>query len=336
MPVVFATDHIHPDAARRLGEVARFAVVAWREGPDYADALAGADVVIVRNRLPAELFARAPRLRAVIRHGAGLDMIPLAEAAAHGVLVANVPAVNAAAVAEFAIGQMLALARGLAATEAQLRTVSWEAGRVRAAAGGQLGGATVAIVGMGAVGRRLAAICAQGFGMRVLGVHPARTGGADASCTYVALEQALAATDFLVLACPLNAATHHLIGAAQLALMKPGAFLVNVARGAVVESAALARALAEGRIAGAALDVFETTPLPAGDPLFDLPSARLTPHVAGISAQSLLAMSMGAAEQAIEVLAGRYPAHWVNREAHHAIQSRWAALPADPLRGPGG
>ncbi|TWG79030.1 D-3-phosphoglycerate dehydrogenase [Cupriavidus gilardii J11] len=327
MPLIVATDHIHPDAAVRLQQAGQFKVRPWHRADSYANALADADVIVVRNPLPPALFAKASRLRAVIRHGAGLDMIPVAEASAAGVLVANVPAVNATAVAEYVLGQMLSLARRLPEMEAGLRQASWEAGRAPAPQGLQLSGSTVGIVGMGAIGQRVAAICKQGFGMRVLGVHPSRTGTHEPNAEYVSLEQALAESDFLVLACPLNASTHHLIGERELGQMKRQAFLINVARGAVVDTAALVAALRSSRIAGAALDVHETTPLPRDAALFDGDNTRLTPHVAGISAQSLRAMSMGAAEQVDDVLAGRFPPHWVNRDAEAAIRQRWAALP---------
>ncbi|CAG9166797.1 NAD(P)-dependent oxidoreductase [Cupriavidus pampae] len=330
MATVIATDRIHPEAHTQLAQAATFSIRPWREGAGYADDLADADVVVVRNRIPEELFERAPALRAVIRHGVGLDMIPVEAASARGVLVANVPAVNAVAVAEYVLGQMLALSRRFADMDRLMRTASWNESRLIADHGQQLGGKTVAIVGMGEIGRRVAAMCAAGFGMRVLGVHPTRTGTRETHAEYVPLHDALAAADYLVLTCPLTPATKGMIGAAEFARMKPSAFLINVARGAVVERTALHQALQSSQIAGAALDVFETQPLPAGDPLFDCPTARLTPHMAGISTQSLHAMSMGAAAQVIDVLAGRLPPHWVNRDAEPAIRARWAALGITP------
>lgn len=326
-PLIVATDRIHADAQALLEGAGRFVVRPWRDGDGYIDDLADADVVVVRNRLPPLLFARAARLRATIRHGAGLDMIPVAEASAHGVLVANVPAVNATAVAEYVVGQMLSLSRRLAEQEDRLRHAAWQDGRAVADQGQQISGRTVTIIGVGAIGQRVAAICALGFGMRVLGVHPSRTGTTAPNVTYVALEEGLAKADFLVLSCPLNASTQGLIGAAELAAMQPSAYLINVSRGAVVDSDALCDALHAGRVAGAALDVFATTPLPPGDPLRACPSTRLTPHAAGISAQSLHAMSMGAAAQELDVLAGRFPPHWVNRDAEAQILARWATLP---------
>lgn len=330
MATVISTDRIHPEAQTRLQQASNFDIRPWRDGAAYADDLADAEVVIVRNRIPPELFDRAPRLRAAIRHGVGLDMIPVEAASARGVLVANVPAVNAVAVAEYVLGQMLALSRRFADMDRLMRSASWSESRLIADHGQQIGGKTVAIVGMGEIGRRVAAMCAAGFGMRVLGVHPKRTGTRETHAEYVPLDDALSQADYLVLTCPLTSETRGMIGADQLARMKPTAFLINVARGAVVDRLALYDALRSSRIAGAALDVFDTQPLPAGDPLFACPTARLTPHMAGISAQSLHAMSMGAAAQVLDVLAGRLPPHWVNRDAEAAIRERWTALGIAP------
>lgn len=324
-PLVLSTDAIHSDAVAALRAAGEFAF-GCANAADEPERLTQADVIIVRNPIPAELLSQAPRLRAVIRHGAGLDMIPLPAASEAGVLVANVPGVNANAVAEYAVAQMLNLARRLPQIESRLRSGSWQPARQLAGSGFELAGKTVSIVGVGAVGGRVASICKHGFGMKVLGHHPARTGHRTEELDYVSLSDALGAADFLVLSCPLNDRTMNLIGEAELALMKPTAFIVNVARGKVLDTAALRNAISSGRLAGATLDVFETQPLPAGDALFGLDGVRLSPHVAGISGESMRAMSLGAMQQAIDVLQGRFPAHWVNHEARERILQRWAAL----------
>src|SRR5690606_24876818 len=134
--------------------------------------------------------AKARRLKAVIRHGAGLDMIPIEAASRAGVLVANVPKVNANAVAEYVLGQMISMSRRLVDVEDSFRNASWQAARAVAVAGAELAGKTVAIVGVGAVGSRVATLCMQGFGMKVLGVHPSRQGSTAAGVTYVSLRSA--------------------------------------------------------------------------------------------------------------------------------------------------
>jgi D-3-phosphoglycerate dehydrogenase len=284
-----------------------------------------AQYIVVRAPLPADLFTSAPVLRAVVRHGAGLDMIPMIEASAQGVAVANVPAVNARSVAEYAMGQILSLARQLPEMEGLLRAGQWNAARAATERLPDLHGKTVAIVGMGAIGRALAGMCTAGFGMRVLGVRrSAASDGDPIQCT--SLDDALHQADFLVLACPLTDATRHLINDKALAQAKPGLFIVNVARGAVIDTPALIAALEKGQVAGAALDVFETQPLPCSSRLRELPRVRLTPHLAGITKDSMQRMSAGVAEQLLQMQAGHLPRHLCNPQAENAIRVRWARL----------
>ena len=284
-----------------------------------------AQYIVVRAPLPGDLFAAAPALRGVVRHGAGLDMIPVDKASDQGVAVANVPAVNARSVAEYAMGQMLSLARQLPEMEDLLRAGQWNAPRAAAEHLPDLHGKTVAIVGLGAIGRALAGMCSAGFGMRVLGVRRSTaTAGDPIPCT--SLAEALRQADFLVLACPLTDATRHLVDADALAHAKRGLFIVNVARGAVIDTPALIAALESGLVAGAALDVFETQPLPCASRLRELPRVRLTPHLAGITRDSMQRMSAGVAEQLLQMQAGHLPRHLCNPEAESAIRARWARL----------
>lgn len=323
--IVLLTNPMEARVAQALS--ARFTL---RQAPatdaDTLRALArDAQYIVVRAPLPADVFATATELRGVVRHGAGLDMIPVHEASAQGVAVANVPAVNARSVAEYALGQMLALARQLPEMEQLLRAGQWDAARAATECLPDLYGKTVAIVGMGAIGSTLAGICAAGLGMRVLGVR--RSPGADSgSIQFTSLSEALPQADFIVLACPLTDATRHLIDAKALAQAKPGVFIVNVARGAVIDTPALIAALESGQVAGAALDVFETQPLPAAARLRELPRVRLTPHLAGITRDSMRRMSEGVAEQLLQMQAGDLPRHLRNPEAVQAIRARWARL----------
>ncbi len=280
--------------------------------------------IVVRAPLPPALFDSAPRLRAVVRHGAGLDMIPVDVASRHGVAVANVPAANAQSVAEYVVAQMLALARRLPAIASTLHADSWNAARALADHATELGGKTVVIVGLGAIGQAVAHICGLGFGMQVVGVR--RTPGAPGAVRQLPLDEALPLADYLVLACPLTEQTRGLIDAARLARLPPNACLVNVARGPVVDEAALIAALQAGRLAGAALDVFSTQPLPADSALRALPQVLLTPHLAGLTAESMARMSRGVADQLLQMLQGQLPRHLVNPEAREAILARWSSL----------
>lgn len=289
-----------------------------------------AHYIVVRAPLPPALFDSAPQLRAVVRHGAGLDMIPVDAASRHGVAVANVPAANALSVAEYAVAQMLALARHLPAITSTLHQGSWHAARALADQASELRGKTVVIVGMGAIGQALAQICGLGFGMQVVGVRrtpAAVAGGAAAGAPrQLPLDAALPLADYLVLACPLTEATRGLIDADRLARLRRGARLVNVARGPVVDEAALVAALQAGQLAGAALDVFSTQPLPADSALRSLPQVLLTPHLAGITEESMARMSRGVADQLLQMLHGELPQHLVNTDARDAILARWSSM----------
>ncbi|MFA7668286.1 MAG: hydroxyacid dehydrogenase [Burkholderiaceae bacterium] len=317
---VVATDSVHPEAVVQIQRLADFSVESVA---GLCDKVLQADVLVVRNPIPAQLFAQAPQLKAVIRHGAGLDMIPVEAASEAGIVVANVPGVNANAVAEYAVGQIINLARRLALMDATLRRQSWGQARAWSDHGLELRGKTVAVVGVGAIGGRVASICAQGFQMRVLGVHHSPRQDPAGQIEYVPLRVALEQADFLVLACPLTPATEKLIGAAEFALMKPTAFLVNVSRGKVIDNDALMDALAQQRLAGAALDVFDPSPLPQGHRLASLDNTCLSPHAAGITQESMRALSMSVASQIQDILSGRYPEHWFNISARSRIEARW-------------
>lgn len=324
-PLVLLTNPIDPLATAELGRHAQVRTASALDAGTLRREAGDADFIVVRATLPDDLFEHTPRLRAAVRHGAGLDMIPIAQASRHGIAVANVPGVNAVTVAEYALAQMLALARRLPCIDAKLRDESWAAAREMADSATDLGGKTLAIVGMGHIGQSLARICALGFGMRVLGVRRSPPPDTE-TVSYVTLQEALPRADYLVLACPLTPETRGLIGARELARLKPGACVVNVARGPVLDEAALVEALRSGRVGGAALDVFETQPLPADSPLRKLPSVLLSPHLAGITQESMRRMSEGVLAQLLAMFAGQLPRHLCNPEASDAILARWAAL----------
>lgn len=304
----------NPIAEPALALLRERAVVRLALTPSPADILHvadGSDAIIVRAQLPDGIFARCPTLRAAVRHGTGVDFIPLEEASAHGVQVANVPGVNAASVAEHATMLMLGLARRGFAVARQLRERSWEAARANAAHAREVQGCTVGIVGFGNVGRRIGALWHAAFGARVLAYSPgdASLPAWAGACELLDLAHH---ADFVVLCCPLTPQTRGMVGKAFLAAMRRDAFLVNVARGGVVDPDALLDAVREGRIAGAALDVYPAHPLPADSPLLAMDNVICTPHCAGISATSLEAMGRGAVEEALRILDGGLPLHPVN------------------------
>lgn len=313
-PKVLLTGPMDPDGERLIAEVAEV-VLAPDARPDTLRRLiADADVLVVRSALPADLLEHAPRLRGIVRHGVGVDMIPMAAANARRLPVANVPGSNRHAVAEHAIGAVSLVRRRSARMDALLRQAGWDTSRALADTAGELHGQVLGIVGLGEVGTRIAEIAHHGYGMHVLG-HQRRLDALPAFVEGVPLDDLLARSDAVVLACPLTDATRGLLDARRLALMPGHAVLVNVARGAVVDEAALIAALREHRIGGAALDVFDTQPLPADHPLLTLDNVLLTPHAAGLTMQSMKRMSLGTAEAVRCLLAGQMPQHLVNADA---------------------
>lgn len=292
-------------------------VVDERAEAEIDAALGQADAVVVRTApLPARRIAAAPRLRVIAKHGVGVDNIDLAAARARGIPVAVTATANATSVAEFAFAQILALAKRAAEMDAAVRAGDWAARNRPGVI--ELAGKTLLVVGFGRIGTRVARR-ALAFEMRVL-VHDPFVPSArirEAGCEPAAeLDAALPEVDVLSLHCPLTATTRGMIDAARLARLRPTAFLIDTARGGLVDETALAEALAAGRLAGAALDVFGREPLPADDPLLAAPNLLLSPHVAGVSAESARRMALEAAENVLAGLEGRLdPAVLVVAEA---------------------
>lgn len=240
--------------------------------------VADIDAWIVRSatRVTGRLLGAAPRLRWVARAGAGLDNIDVEAARARGVDVLNVPGANTVAVAELTFALLLALFRKIPAADASLRRGAWEKSKL---GGRELRGKTIGIVGVGRIGRAVARRAAA-FEMECLGSDPVvpEAEARAAGVTLVSLDDLLARADVVTLHVPATAETRGLIGAAEIARMRPGATLVNAARGGLVDEAALHEALSTGRLAGAALDVFAVEP-PGESPLFSLPNVVATPHL---------------------------------------------------------
>jgi len=233
----------------------------------------------------ARLLEAAPRLRLVQKIGVGVNTIDLDTARARNVAVCNMPGTNSRAVAEHTLALMLAVLRQVPRFDADVRAGrgwSWPAPRQDAL--GELGGRTVGLVGYGSVPRVLAPVLTT-LGARV--VYTARSPKPDVSAHYRELESLLAEADVVSLHVPLRAETEGLLDARRLALLRPGAVLINTARGALVDETALRDALAQGRLAGAGLDVFGTEPVPADHPLIALDNVVLAPHVAWLTGETL-------------------------------------------------
>lgn len=263
-------------------------------------ALQDVDAFIVRNRtrVDAGVLAAAPRLRVVGRLGVGLDNIDLPACKARNVEVIPATGANALAVAEYVIATGMMLLRGTYSSSDAVAGGRWPRGPL--SNGREIGGKVLGIVGFGGIGR-LTAQLAQGLGMRVVASDPLIDGGADVwkqtGVGYRTLDQLLAESDVVSLHIPLTPETRNLINTARLAMMKVDAVLINSARGSIVDEAALGAALRAKQLGGAALDVFDDEPLKAGSALVDCPNLILTPHIAGVTAESNTRVSSMIAER---------------------------------------
>lgn len=263
-----------------------------------------ADALIVRNRtqVRADMIEAAPLLKVVGRLGVGLDNIDMKACAARGVEVIPATGANAAAVAEYVIATTLILLRGAYGATPEVLDGGWPRARL---VGGEAQGRTLGLLGFGMIAREVA-VRARSLGMKVV-AHDPMLPAADPAWRAHGVESVefdglLSASDVLSLHVPLTESTRNLIGSAALARMKPGAVLINTARGGIVDEAALAAALKEGRLGGAALDVFAGEPLPAGTPLAGAPNLIATPHIAGVTAESNRRVSAMIAEKVLTAL----------------------------------
>ncbi len=254
-----------------------------------------------------EVFAAAPHLKVITAQGVGYDHIDVAAATTRGIVVCNCAGCNNHAVSEMALGLMLGLARQILATDRAVRAGEWPA-----TTGPELWGKTLGIVGLGRVGKSMALI-GRGLGMRVLAtdIRWDITFANQQQVSYVPLHRLLAESDFVSLHCPLTPQTRGLINADTLRLMKPAAYLINTARGPVVEEGALVQAMRERWIAGAGLDVFETEPRP-NNPYADLDNVLLTAHRAGGTYEAIERSIEIAMLNIVNVLRGDEPVSRVN------------------------
>jgi len=322
---ILLTNAIDPAGHRILASAAEVVVAKALDAQTLRGLVAEVDGIVVRAQLPEDIFEHARRLCGVVRHGAGVDMIPIDAATTHGIPVANVPGVNAEAVAEYCISGMLLLVRRMHLIDRELRESDWHTSRKFADSAIELKGSTVGVIGVGSVGTRIAEICHHAFRMRVLG-YQRRLDALPAFVEPTMLDELLAASDFVVLSCPLTAETRNLIDAERVRRMKIGARLVNVARGPVIDEAALVDALRERRIDGAVLDVYQQQPLARDHPLLGMQNVIVTPHVAGITDESMRQMSEAAALDLLRMIAGKRPKNLVNPEVWAAYSARRRSL----------
>jgi D-3-phosphoglycerate dehydrogenase len=292
--------------------------LAARAEIDYWDTLPGSEEILIErigaaeavlnirssSRFTDRVFAARPQLRLLSVWGTGTDHVDLAAAARHSVTVTHTPGVSAVSIAEHTLALLLAVARHIPQVDAATRRGEWAKGQSV-----ELRGKTCGVIGLGAIGREFARLAAA-VGMRVIGwtIHARPIPGVE----MVELGELYRASDVLSLHLRLSPHTEGFLGPRQFALLKPGAILLNTARGGLVDEASLGEALATGRLGGAGLDVFAHEPLPAGHPLAALPNVVLTPHCAGITPEALEAGLRMAVENIWRFVEGR-PEHVVEQ-----------------------
>ena len=316
----FVTRSLPGEAVGRLA--ATHEVDLWEEDrPVEREELlrrgAGAEGLLctLTDRIDAELLAACPELRAIANYAVGVDNVDLAAAAERGIAIGNTPEVLTETTADLAFALILACARGLEGAAADVRGGRWSTWSPEGWLGRDVHGATLGIVGAGAIGCAVARRAA-GFDMEVL--LNGRLPGPD----HVPLEELLARSDFVSVHCPLSDETRGLIGEPELRAMKPTAIIVNTARGPIVDAAALRRALIEGWIAAAGLDVTDPEPLPADDPLLEAPNLLVLPHIGSATHATREAMASLAVDNLLAALAGEPMPHPVTSAAKPSPDGR--------------
>ena len=298
---ILVADDLAPEGLDILGRAGRLEVKKGLKPAELSRELAGRHALVVRSatRVTAESLAGADRLLVIGRAGIGVDNVDVDAASRRGIVVMNTPDSGAVTTAEHAIAMLLALARKIPLADRWLHEGRWEKS---ALVGVELTGKTLGLVGLGRIGR-VVAERAIGLRLRVLAFDPyVAADRVPAGVTLVPFERCLAEADFVSVHVPLMPETTHLIGREALRLMKPTARLVHCARGGIVDEQALGEALAEGRLAGAALDVFEREPIGRDHPLLGLPNVIVTPHVGASTEEARRAVAVDIARQVVTCL----------------------------------
>jgi glyoxylate reductase len=320
-PKILVTRAVFPEVIERLKQ--HFEVESNQDdhifsANELAAKMQGKDAIFTTpsERISAELISASPTLKAICNMAVGYNNIDIDAATRAGIMVTNTPDVLNETTADFAWALLLAAARRVSESEHWLRAGHWKKWRYDTLLGVDVHGATLGIIGMGRIGQAIARR-SIGFDMQVIYHNrsrlPTDLEARANHARYVSKEELLRSADHVMLVVPYSAQSHHTIGAAELALMKPSATLVNIARGGIVDDAALIVALRANRIAAAGLDVFENEP--AFDPEFlTLSNVVLTPHIASASQPTRLAMANCAADNLIAALAGEVPPNLLNRE----------------------
>ena len=315
MNKILVIESIRPKGMEILKNEAEVVIAPDRSETTVASLIGDFDAVITRTtKINKEIIERGKNLKVIGRHGAGLDIEELNCATDNQVCVVHTPAANARSVAEFVVGLMLACTRHLIASDRGQRLERDYNTRNRVM-GHDLEHKTVGIIGMGKIGKNVAKMCINGFDMKVLGYDPFVSVEDLAKLGVQKVDDILTIfrkSDFISLNCPLTDDVRGLVNKEKLAMMKPTAYLINCARGPIVDEVALCEALNAGTISGAAIDVYEVEPPCKDNPLFDAPNLIATPHMATMTYESTDLMSTTVAEGVLSVLRGEKPQFLAN------------------------
>lgn len=314
---ILLTEPIHETGTKLLSDKG----YEVRTSPNISEAILATEVkdavgILVRMaQVPANVIEAGRALKVIARHGVGYDNVDVTAATRRGIPVCITPRANAVSVAEHTLALMLALAKRIVPYDSAIRNKGWGVRNSYSAV--DLDGKVLGVVGMGRTGTYVCSKAAVAFNMKVLVYSPTTPSGtieSEGGRKVSELSELLSSADFISLHVPLKPETTRMIGAQQLRLMKPSAFLINMARGPVVDEAALVEALENGTIAGAGLDVFDPEPPRADNPLFKLSNVVLSPHSAGLTIDGVIRMATQAAQAIVDVLEGRRPEGMVNPE----------------------
>jgi len=330
MAKVLLTEPIHESGIQVLKDAGLEVVISPSTDTKTLISLVQDDVIgiIVRaSVLNGEVLAAGKNLKIVGRHGAGYDNIDVKTANQLHVIVTNVPNANSYSVAEYIVAVVLLLSRKLVAGDTALRTGKLHQQGTSLVgmaqkfdlSGSELSGKCIGIIGLGKIGLRVAKMVSGVLGMKVMACDPYKTEVPDGIEFTTDIEEIYRKADFISLHAPLTKDTENMISAKQLSIMKPSAYLINAARGGLVNDHDLAEALKTGMIAGAAVDVFHEEPPSLANPLFEAPNILLTPHVAGTTNEAIERLAVGAAQAVADFYCGKKPEHMVNPEVWEQI-----------------
>jgi len=281
-----------------------------------------------------ELIERCPQLLCISAAGAGYDMVDVNACTEAGILVVNQSGANSESVAQHVLGMMLVLAKQVPQSDRAIRGSARDWNR-NDYTGCELTGKTIGIIGLGNIGRRVAELCTISFGMRVLAYDPYITAAEIKARQAEPVDWPTIFTeaDFISVNCPLTEETRGMVDATAYAMIKPGAFFISTARGGIHDEIALTASLAEGRLAGAGLDVFEVEPPPANHPLLAFDNVIVSPHIAGVTVECRYNVARAAAEQWVTIFTGLHPPRLVNPDAWDGYRVRFEQIIGQPTLG---